>query len=134
MKLEITIQQSFAMTRGCGFAHSVNGKLEWGKVGLYGCRQASRQSFECSTKLVKLYYVLMAEVDHPGASAGLLGDEPLLGQDVDCFPDRGLGCTELGCPGTLDNPPARPERAVHDLRAQQIGKVLLEKPFRRRSS
>ena len=132
MKLEITIQQSFAMTRGRGLAHSVNGKLQWGKVGLYGCRQVSRQSFECAAKLVKLYYVLMAEMDDPGASAGLLGNEPLLGQDVDCFADRGLGYTEFGRPGTLDNPFPWPERAVHDFGAQQIGKVLFKKPFRRR--
>src|ERR1700733_6864356 len=91
MKLEITIQQRFAMTRACRLAHSVNGKLEWGEVGLQGCRQAGRQTFKRSTKLVKLYYVLMAEVDHPGASAGLFGNKPFLGQDVDRFADRRLG-------------------------------------------
>ena len=134
MKLEITIQQSFAMTRGRRLAHSVNGTLQWGKVGLCGRCQASRQSFECSTKLVNLQYVLMAEIDDPGASAGLLGDKPLLSQDVDRFPDRRLGYTEFCRPGALDNPPAWPKRAVHNFRAQQIGNVLLEKPFRRRSS
>jgi hypothetical protein len=73
MKLKIAIQQRFAMTRSRGLAHSVNGKLQWGKVWLCGRRQAGCQSFERATKLVKLDYVLMAEMDDPGASAGLLG-------------------------------------------------------------
>ena len=134
MKLKIAIQQSFAMTCRRGLAHSVNGKLQWGKIGLCGRRQTRCQSFERATKkLVKLDYVLMAEMDDPGASAGLLGDKALLSQDIDCFADRGLGDAEFGRPSTLDNPPARPERAVHDFRAQQVGKVLFEKPFGRMS-
>lgn len=131
MKLKIAIQQSFAMTCIRGLAHSVNGKLQWGKVGLGGRRQAGCQSFERATKLVKVHYVLMAEMDDPGASSGLLGDKPLLSQDVDCFADRGLGDTEFGRPSTLNNPLARPERAVHDFRSQQVGKILFQKSFGR---
>jgi hypothetical protein len=83
------------MTCICCLAHSVNGKLQWGKVGLAGRRQAGCQSFKRATKLVKLHCVLMAGMDDPGASSGLLGDKPLLSQDVDCFADRGLGDTEF---------------------------------------
>ena len=131
MKLKIAIQQSFAMTCIRGLAHSVNGKLQWRKVGLAGRRQAGCQSFERATKLIKLHYILMAEMDDPGASSGLLSDKPLLSKDVDCFADRGLGDTEFGRPGTLNNPLARPERPFHDFRAQQVGKVLFQKPFGR---
>ena len=131
MKLKIAIQQSFAMTRIRGLAHSVNGKLQWGKVGLAGRRQAGCQSFKRATKLVKLYYVLMAEMNDFGASSGLLGDKPLLSQDVDCFADRGSGDTEFGRPSTLNNPLPRPECPFHDFRAQQVGKVLFQKSFGR---
>src|SRR5271156_692470 len=131
MKLKIAIQQSFAMTCIRGLAHSVDSKLQRRKVGLGGRRQARCQSFERATKLIKLNYVLMAEMDDPGASSGLLGDKPLLSQDVDCFTDRGLGDTEFSRPSTLNNPLPRPEPPFHDFRAQQVGKVLFQKPFGR---
>src|ERR1700722_1528655 len=131
MKLKIAIQKSFAMTCIRCLAHSVDSKLQGGKLGLARRRQAGCQSFKRATKLVKLHYVLMAEMDDPGASSGLLGDKPLLSQDVDCFSDRGLGDTEFGRPSTLNNPLTRPELPFHDFRAQQIGKGLFQKSFGR---
>ena len=41
--------------------------------------------------------------------------------------------TESGRPGALDNPAAGWQCAVRDFRAQQVGKVLFEKPFGRMS-
>ena len=108
MKLPVRIHQiRGAILLRCA-AHRIHRFLQFGDAGVPSGRQPRRQSFHCAAKLIQLQNILLVQADDACASAGDLGDEAFLRQQVDGLANGSLRDTEFSTPRALDD--SRPWR------------------------
>nr|WP_229741165.1 hypothetical protein [Silvibacterium dinghuense] len=100
---EIPVEHVFGIVFLECLAHLIERRCERSDVGRGLCNEPRCQAFKNTPQGENLQHILFRQADDAGTPAGCLGDESILRQDVDGFPDRSLSDAETASPSPLDD-------------------------------
>jgi len=71
VKLQIKLEQRFAISLGRRLPHTIHGRLNLGEVGAHFDRKPSRQSLQGAAEFIQLRDVLLGQMNNSRTSPGL---------------------------------------------------------------